>query len=103
MNEQICFKYSVRCNDPDRYLVEDICISDITISKTTLYPDKCTKGHSHSHTELYYFISGVGQIVIGENTIDVGSETNLTIPEDSFHKVYNTGDTDLVFVAVWEN
>jgi len=92
----------IRCNEPDRYLVEDIYSPDFTLSRTTLFAGKSTKGHQHQHEEVYYFISGQGRMTIAEEDVAVGPNMFIRIPGDAFHRVINEGsNSDLVFLCVW--
>lgn len=93
--------YLVRCDEADRYLVEDIKIPGATISKTTLYPGKSTRGHCHPHPELYYVISGEGNIIIGAEQLAAAPGTTAFVPGDSFHQVINCSNLNLVFLCIW--
>jgi len=93
--------YSVRCDEPDRYLVEDMVVSGARISKTTLYPGRSTRGHCHTHPELYYFLSGQGTIVIGTDRSAASPGATAFIPGDSFHQVVNGSGRNLVFLCIW--
>jgi len=49
-------KWTVRRKD-DRYLVEDMDLGDVIISRTILFPGKSTRGHSHNNQEAYIFVN----------------------------------------------
>jgi mannose-6-phosphate isomerase-like protein (cupin superfamily) len=90
--------------DNDTYLLEDNTgLERLTVSKTTLHAGKETTGHKHDGVEeAYMFISGFGHIEVGDNDYNVQSGSIILIPDGDFHKVFNLGDEDLVFVAVFE-
>jgi len=90
--------------DNDTYVLEDnTSLSRLTVSKTTLHVGKETRGHKHDNIEeVYYFVSGNGTMDIGESNFNVSSGSIMLIPDGNFHKVYNTGDCDLIFIAMFE-
>ena len=102
MTEKVDIKYSIRWNEPDRYLVEDMLAANFTLSKTTLYEGKSTRGHSHDHSEVYYFLSGQGKMEIGPQSFEVGESLPVYIPGGSFHRVFNTGTDNLIFLCFWQ-
>jgi len=102
MPDDVDIKYHVRQNDPDRYLVEDMQAPHFTLSRTTLYEGKSTRGHSHDHPEVYYFVSGKGKMEIGRESFEVGDALPVYIPGGSFHRVFNNGTGDLVFLCFWQ-
>jgi len=101
MPERTDVIYSVRCDEPERYLVEDIEISGAHISKTTLYPGKSTRGHYHPHPEFYYFLRGEGNMIIGPDRSAAACGVTAFIPGNSFHQVVNCSSRNLVFLCIW--
>ena len=49
-------KWVVRRKE-ERYLVEDIDLGDVIVSRTTLFPGKSTREHTHKNQEAYVFIN----------------------------------------------
>jgi mannose-6-phosphate isomerase-like protein (cupin superfamily) len=90
----------IRIKD-DRYTIYDEELSNVVLSITVLNPMKETKGHSHIHEEAYYFISGKGVAIIGENKLLVEPGTFVAIPTNTFHKIKNTENKNLVFACAW--
>ncbi|MFY0656285.1 MAG: cupin domain-containing protein [Neptunomonas phycophila] len=90
--------------DNDTYVLEDnTFLNNMVLSKTVLHRDQETGGHSHDGVEeMYFFMSGTGEIQIGENKSPVTSGSVALIPDGDFHKVFNTGDQDLVFISIFE-
>lgn len=91
--------------DNETYLLQDnTYLKHMTVSKTTLHPQKQTRGHSHPGLEeVYIFYSGFGRIQIDDDFYSVGPGSIFMIPDGAFHRVYNDDQsTDLVFVAIFE-
>ena len=91
--------------DNDVYRLKDnTSLKNLIISSTTLWPDKSTRGHRHAgQEEVYYFISGNGQMELDEELINVSAGDVVLIKDDVFHKVYNLSDHEpLYFVCVFD-
>lgn len=91
--------------DSDVYHIVDMEIKDLhgfvkqTISRTTLYPNKTTRGHMHpDKEETYYFEKGEGLIILqGEDYngfYHIEPETWLFIPKEIFHQVVNVSKNE---------
>lgn len=84
----------------ERYKIYDIDIGKRILSMTILHKGKETSGHSHEDAEeLYLFINGEGKIQIGNENKNVKKGNIIFIPKGDFHKVFNLGDNDLIFIA----
>lgn len=91
--------------DTEQYqLVDDSeSLTHLVISKTVLHPGKRTNGHTHTdQEEVYFFKSGKGIMIVGEEQVEVHSGDIIPIPLNHFHAVINTGEIDLEFVCVFE-
>jgi len=82
-------------------------LSNLVLSQTILHTGKETTGHSHpGQEEIYFFVSGEGVMIVDHSSfykkIEVKSEDIVLVPEGAFHKVYNTGTSDLVFNCVFD-
>lgn len=88
----------------ETYIVEDnTCLSNLTLSKTTLHSGKCTTGHSHEGLEeVYFFKKGSGIMQLDENRFEVTEDSIVCIPSGAFHKVFNDSEEDLIFVCVFQ-
>ena len=87
----------------DRYFVYDLEMEDLVVSMTILHPKKETRGHSHEDAEeVYFFLEGNGEIQVGEERFKVKKGDLITIPRGNFHKVFNTGNKELIFLSVFE-
>ena len=90
--------------DNETYVVEDVqLLENLTVSKTVLHVGKETTGHSHKGLEeVYMFESGTGTMQLSNDVISVTAGDIILIKEGEFHKVYNEGNQDLVFVCVFQ-
>lgn len=99
--------------DSDTYHIVDMELRDLfgqvkqTISRTTLYPNKTTRGHMHENNhEIYHFIQGNGMILLQGRDLNklfhIEPETWLFIPKGTFHMVINISkNEDLEFECVY--
>jgi len=90
--------------EDDRYTVKDNkTLKNLVVSSTDLHPGKNTNGHRHEgQEEVYTFIYGQGTMEIDDKTFWVNPGDIVLIPDGAFHKVYNTGPSDLYFVCVFD-
>lgn len=82
-------------------------LSNLVLSQTILHVGKETTGHSHpGQEEVYFFVSGTGKMIVDHfafyHEIEVKSGDIVLIPDGAFHKVYNTGSSDLIFNCVFD-
>jgi len=84
-------------------IVDNTELDALTVSTTTLHPSQETSGHSHPGIEeVYTFLSGTGVMQIDEEEFPAEKGKTFTIPDGSFHKVYNnSSDEDLLFICVF--
>ena len=70
-------------------------------AKVTIEPN-CTLGfhEHHGETETYYILSGEGSYNDGEKSYPVKAGDVTFCPNGTGHALDNTGDTDLVFMAL---
>lgn len=95
--------------DTNEYrVIDNNFLTNLTLSKTILYPLERTSGHSHEGLEeVYFFISGDGRMQLDhENTetmLSVRAGDIVLIPAGAYHRVYNDMlDEDLEFVCVFQ-
>ena len=91
--------------DNETYLLEDNrLLNNLVLSKTTLHAGKETTGHRHSGSEeVYNFIKGKGEMIVGNTTYKVSGGDIVLIPDGEFHKVFNLSKTkDLEFICVFQ-
>jgi mannose-6-phosphate isomerase-like protein (cupin superfamily) len=88
----------------ERYIVKDnTTLKNLVVSSTFLEANKSTSGHRHAgQEEVYYFVSGKGQMELDHKIFDIGPGDIVLIEDNVFHKVHNTGDYGLYFVCVFD-
>ena len=78
-------------------------LKHLTLSQTILHVNQCTTGHYHEgQEEIYFFCYGRGSMVVGDQTLDVCTGSIVLIPDGLFHKVWNNGESDLIFNCVFD-
>jgi mannose-6-phosphate isomerase-like protein (cupin superfamily) len=94
----------VLAKQDERYVVKDnTTLKNLVVSSTFLEANKSTSGHRHAgQEEVYYFVSGKGQMELDHKIFDVGPGDIVLIEDNVFHKVHNTGDYGLYFVCVFD-
>ena len=71
-----------------------------SLAEATLPPGASTEEHRHLLSEeIYYVLSGRGQMTIAHETRDVGPGDGVLIPNTTPHTLANTGDEPLVFLC----
>ncbi len=90
--------------DNETYVVTDVrVLENLVVSLTVLHSGKETSGHAHGDAEeVYNFEEGSGEMQVDEKRFPVKGGSIVTIKKGSFHKVFNTGKSDLKFVCVFE-
>jgi mannose-6-phosphate isomerase-like protein (cupin superfamily) len=53
------------------------------------------RGHQHTQAEVYYFLSGTGQVVVNGDRREVRTGDAVFIPVDAEHVAVNTGNEPL--------
>jgi mannose-6-phosphate isomerase-like protein (cupin superfamily) len=72
-----------------------------SLAEALLPPGEATDEHSHPITEeIYYILSGAGRMRIEGEERDVGQFDGIAIPPGALHKIWNTGEEDLVFLCM---
>lgn len=83
---------------------ESVGAKKINVNHGTLRPGKGGGGggtHPCPHEEIYYILRGHGLLTIGDKTYEVGPDTVAYIPCEEFHKLENTGHSDLEIITIW--
>tara|TARA_R110001583_G_scaffold25807_12_gene93422 strand:- start:265 stop:594 length:330 start_codon:yes stop_codon:yes gene_type:complete len=84
-------------------LIDNTELNNLVVSKTILHEGKSTNGHSHEgKEEVYQFTSGHGRIEVGDDMYFVTCNDIVLIPDGVYHRVWNTGIEDLIFVCVFD-
>jgi len=88
----------------DRYVVKDNnLLKNLILSSTRLNPGKQTTGHKHAgQEEVYLFMEGQGEMLLDEKRFPVKAGDIVLIEDGVFHRVYNTSESELYFVCVFD-
>jgi len=99
-------------DDRDEYFFEEGCYilelsnttadAEVSIARARVEPGIKTRRHRlHGITERYVVFEGRGRVEVGELLAqDVTCGDVVRIPPDTHQCIRNTGDTDLVFLAI---
>lgn len=78
-------------------------LNNLVLSQTILHVGKNTNGHYHNgQEEVYFFVHGRGKMIVGDTEMIVKAGDIVLIPDGLFHKVFNTGESDLIFNCVFD-
>ncbi|MBU4438789.1 MAG: cupin domain-containing protein [Acetobacterium sp.] len=70
-------------------------------SQITVKPGDSIGEHQHvGEQEIFYFVQGNGIVIDDGITFDIGPGDVMVTPDQSSHSVINTGESDLVFMAL---
>jgi oxalate decarboxylase/phosphoglucose isomerase-like protein (cupin superfamily) len=62
---------------------------------------RMTRGHKHKTDEVYIFLEGSGNILVGKKKFKVKKGDLVTVPTNSWHRVVNKGRKNLVFLSIF--
>lgn len=84
--------------DPEK---ENHCMKGILYTAyAMLQPGKAYEAHSHGdHEEVYYIISGEGEMTVGSEKREIRDGDAVFIPAGDIHTIANTGKDFLTFLA----
>lgn len=91
---------------PERCSINEFCNrpedSELSIAQARVKPGVTTQWHQlRGTTERYVITEGIGRVEIGDlPPTDVGVGDVVIIPAMCRQRITNTGDTDLVFLAI---
>ena len=70
------------------------------LASATLAPGKEIEAHVDPMEEIYFFLSGEGEMSVGEDSRHVVPGDAVWVPTGSSHSVHNTGEADLFILVV---
>lgn len=75
---------------------------DVSVARARVEPAVSTRWHRlKGVTERYAILSGQGRVELGEDgPVDVSAGDTVLIPPSCRQRITNTGDDDLVFLAI---
>ena len=72
-----------------------------SLAEARLGPGMATAAHLHPETEeIYYLLSGSGEMRIESETRQVGAGDAIAIPPGQTHTIRNTGSVELKFLCM---
>lgn len=78
-------------------------LKNLVLSQTILHVGQETTGHYHvGQEEVYFFMYGKGMMIVGDDKFSVEGGDIVLIPDGLFHKVFNAGESDLIFNCVFD-
>ncbi len=73
----------------------------MSLAEATVQPGEETIPHYHGDSEeIYYFLSGSGEMGVGGEREGVGPRDAVYIPPETEHWVANSGEEALVFLCI---
>jgi gentisate 1,2-dioxygenase len=63
-------------------------------------PKRNNERHRHAHESLFVVLEGEGNVLIGEARVPLKKGDVAFVPRWLFHQTTNTGDVDLVIIAI---
>jgi mannose-6-phosphate isomerase-like protein (cupin superfamily) len=73
----------------------------VGIAEVPVGAGKPSRGHTHAPAEVYYIISGVGEVFVDGATFALTSGDAVWIPPNAEHVAYNVGDEPLRLLYVF--
>ena len=73
-----------------------------SIAQFTLEPQKSTKLHKLSSSEIYFVLEGKAELKIEEDVLNLEKNDSVFVPPNSKQKITNTSHTDLRFLCIVE-
>lgn len=71
-----------------------------SLAEAKLLPGRSTEEHYHAQTEeIYYILSGRGQMIVDGEKRDVKKYDGIAIPPRARHEIINTGTEALIFLC----
>ena len=82
---------------------ESVGAKKINVNHGTIRRGKSLPGGKHPcpYDEVYYILRGRGLLTIEDKTYEVGPDTVAYIRCGEFHRLANTGNTDLEILTIW--
>lgn len=83
-------------------VIDNLQLNKLVLSQVVLHKLQRTRGHTHEGCEeVYFFQFGQGTMVVGTEFETVTAGSIVLVPDGQFHKVINTGLSDLIFHTVY--
>jgi mannose-6-phosphate isomerase-like protein (cupin superfamily) len=66
--------------------------SELSVGVCDLQPGGELSRHRHGLAEVYYFLSGVGEVIVDGEVFEVCAGDTLFVPRDAWHSIANRGE-----------
>ncbi len=98
---EVILKEGELVTENEQYVLYDYNVknTNFSISLTVLKPSKSTRGHKHLNEQFYFFVTGIGNVDIGEKQTEVKPLSLIRVEPNVFHKINNPNKISLIFVA----
>ncbi|MGA0149190.1 MAG: cupin domain-containing protein [Ilumatobacteraceae bacterium] len=73
----------------------------VGIAEVPVGVQRPSRGHTHEPAEVYYIVSGRGEVSVDDETYPVASGDAVWIPPNAEHVAYNVGDEPLRLLYVF--
>jgi len=73
----------------------------VGIAEVPVGVQRPSRGHTHEPAEVYYVVSGRGEVLVDDETYPVASGDAVWIPPNAEHVAYNVGDEPLRLLYVF--
>jgi mannose-6-phosphate isomerase-like protein (cupin superfamily) len=73
----------------------------VGIAEVPVGVQRPSRGHTHEPAEVYYIVSGRGEVLVDDVTYPVTSGDAVWIPPNAEHVAYNVGDEPLRLLYVF--
>lgn len=80
-------------------LREDLAVR-YSLAEARVRPGESTEAHRLKNAEVYYILTGAGEMRIEDETAAVRSGQAVYIPPGAVQSIRNTGDRDLIFLCI---
>lgn len=81
--------------------LNDAMDAEVSVARARVEQGTCTRWHRlRATSERYLIQAGQGRVQVDEMMHDVGAGDIVLIPPGCRQRIHNTGETDLVFLAI---
>jgi mannose-6-phosphate isomerase-like protein (cupin superfamily) len=71
-----------------------------SIAHASVKPGEASQPHTLRGSEVYYILSGIGGMYVGDEQAEVSANSVIYVPPGALQYIQNTGSEDLVFLCI---
>lgn len=75
--------------------------SDLYLGEQWLAPGEVVRLHTHEVEEILVFLSGSGEVTLGDEIVPVSAGVSIHIPPGELHGFTNTGNAELRLLVIF--